>query len=282
MRAVFAFCEGAHDVAFVRRSLLAHRRGRLFNGPIKDLPTPLGEPADSGGMQPARASLIVRHHSRRHLGETPLSVASHAPPPVFDSVIIDDEKQLVYVLLRCHGDPTRAECFALVDDLATAFDPLVSARADLRAYAVAFVIDADEGLDVALARLGVCSARLGGVDPIEHGHWIPGSGSPIGCFVWHDNATRAGSLETHAEPIFASALGEHWHKACAYIDDVDEQRTLPPHSRIKAIATAAIQVDRPGSPLSLAFHRDIIDGEYFRCSPTSAAVVEFLAAPFTP
>lgn len=280
MRAVFVFCEGSHDVAFIERSLLTHGHGQPYKGKITALPTPLGLPRQPGARQ--TESLIANHYADRTFANLKITQARHAPPPVFESIIVDDDRDRLYVLLSTGTVPTQNDaCLALIRRLHDALDPLT--RSEISQGAMAIVTDADESRSAAeVALREYCAPHFGEQQALAHDTWVDTHRGRLGCYIWHDPATQSGTLEGVVRPLLANALGGQWQAAARFVDQNADQWQADSAKRTKATAGVAVQLHKPGAAAGYIYHRDIIDRCAFLSDPRCTALVQFVTRAFAP
>lgn len=212
MRAVLVFCEGRHDVVFVRRSLCAAAKGELFKGRIRDLPAPFG--ASEGVPQ----GFISSQYAKHELEGGRLAEAAHARPPTFDAVVAVPEDETLYFLLRCGTDSAAGRTIPVVKSVANLVGKF-SEPSGVGEVAFAFLFDADDaGVEVRTARFASDYAACLGDNPVGHANWARCHLGPVGLFVFHDSSTGNGTLEDALAPMVHDAWSERWHAAGVYLD----------------------------------------------------------------
>jgi hypothetical protein len=251
MRAVFVFCEGTHDVTFIVRSLGQVRNATWVGTTIGELPSPLGPvPDPAHPNKPKIESLIARRYSARTLNDLRLQAAAHAPLPAFEAIVKTDDT--LYVLVRCHGDGAAQAAIELIKDLNTFVSPEYGT--DIKEIAAAFVFDADDSLarreTIFVAQY---AALLNGQRPPTHGTWVKDR-CPIGLYVFHDEATKQGTLEEIVAPLVEAEWGARWKDAGIYLsnnavpaDPVSAKRS----ELLKAQINVTGQFLFPGDPMSV-------------------------------
>lgn len=271
MKAVLVFCEGAHDAAFVRRSLHALGGYDDVKKPIGELPSPFGV----GKTTPR--GLIARRFDRQNIQDLRLD-SEYPPTPKYDSFVRRESSDAMFVLIRAGGKYATRQVIALLED----FDEALKAdQYDVTEYAAAFLYDANaEGLTARLeAFRQAYGARLGDLSQAEHAKWIATATVPVGVFVFHNNvATQTGTLEDYLAPMVESWTPGRYAGATAFIDDnkrSDDDASHDQAKRLKAIFTVTGQFDHPGASLSVIL-RDGLPDDQFSTSPASRALVEFL------
>lgn len=271
MRAVLVFCEGAHDIVFVRRSLGQVGGCEWIGDPIDKLPTPFGR-------GPRSESFIVRRLGARNLGDQPVQTSAHASKPSFAAVVRHDPSDTIYLLLQSNADRSSKDIEVLLDLLGAT---LASGSFDVREMASAFVFDADTSLAERSARFrAIYSKSLGDLAALDHGGWLTTTKGPVGLFVFHDPTTQRGTLESLMRPMVESTWPTRWSGAGVFIDGhakasdrVRESET----KELKARITIAGQLQCPGDPMSIVLDRKGLPDECFR-GPHSQRLVEFLNA----
>lgn len=285
MRAVLVFCEGQHDIAFAQRSLGAHggcEWGSDKYKSVRALPSPFGP----GGT--AKKGLIAMRYERHALEDLTLQAAAHAPLPCFDSVLMNDSTDTLFVLVRAHGQDQVEAIRGLLEALDVTITHQEAGTFDVSEYAAAFLFDANkdgvsEKLTAFRARHG---AHFGDLAGLEHGKWVTTNTVPAGCFVFHRNEQdRTGTLEDHLAPMVERAWPERYAGAERFIDDhraKADKVSGKDAERLKAIITAAGQFDHPGDPMSVIIGRSGLPRAPFEASPLSRELAGFLArAPWS-
>ena len=271
MKAVLVFCEGAHDVAFVRRSLHALGGYVDVKKPIGELPTPFG--ADGKTLD---RGLIATRFDHQDIEEFRLD-SEYPPTPKYDSFVGRESSDTMFVLLRAGGKDAEKQVNDLLEDV---HNVLAAGHYDVTEYAAAFLFDANaEGLPATLESFRQdYGARLGDLSQAEHAKWISTATIPVGVFVFHNVATQTGTLEDHLSPMVESWTPDRYAGAKAFIDDnrrPNDAASRDQAKRLKAILTATGQFGQPGYSLSVILREDL-PSEQFSSSPASRALVEFL------
>lgn len=275
MKAVLVFCEGAHDVAFIRRSLHAL-------GGYVDVKKPIGElPSPFGGSTTLPKGLIATRLDKQDIEDFKLD-NEYPPTPKYDAFVGKDSSDTVFVLLRAGGQDTAEQVIDLLGDLAAVFKLAQVAQFDVTEYAVAVFCDADaKGLTAKLETFQQnYSAYLGDLSRAEHAKWIATATVPVGIFVFHDVATQTGTLEDHLAPMVESWTPDRYAGARNFIEG--NRKPGDPvwndeAKRLKAILTATGQFGQPGYSLSVILRNGLPDDK-FSTSQASKALVEFLEA----
>lgn len=255
MRAVFVFCEGNHDVTFIVRSLGQVVTATWVGDPIGKLPSPLGPvPDPANPLKPKLESFIAKRYSTRTLNDLRLQAAAHAPPPAFEAIVKSNDT--LYVLVRCHGDGAAQAAIDLLADVSAMLNPAFGT--DVKEIAAAFVFDADESLSQReLTFVTEYAALLPNLPPPTHGKWVKGS-HPVGLYVFHDHASKKGTLEEIIAPLVASEWSARWNAAGAYLKD-NAQAADPVSTKrsesLKAQINVTGQFLYPGDPMSVVIGR---------------------------
>ena len=275
MKAVLVICEGLHEIIFVQRSLGALAGCDWFDRPIGELPSPLG------GMPPRSGKGLIARRFERNPDALTLRAAAYPPLPQFESAVVDQGTQTVYVLIRANG---KKQADAVVDLLRDLDDSLDVGPVDISRYATAFLFDAnDTGLAVTLAAFrGGYGHHFGDLSAANHAGWVDVPTCHVGVFVIHKSRSEpTGTLEDHLAPLVAAAWPSHFDDACAFIDDSRQSAEAVSNSeakRLKAIITSAGQFQHPGAPLSTLVARDGIPEAHFKTCKLSEELVRFLQA----
>lgn len=275
MKAVLVICEGLHDIIFVQRSLGAVAGCEWFDQPIRNLPSPFGP------MPPQSPKGLVAIRIEREVGDLTLRAVAYPPLPQFESAIVDEDRQTLYVLIRASG---KQQAAAVVDLLQELDDALEVGPVKISRYATAFLFDAnDEGLVATLAtfRKGY-GEHFGDLSTAGHAVWVEAPTCHVGAFVIHKSPSDpTGTLEDHLAPLVATTWPSHFDAASAFIDDgrqTDETVSKSEASRLRAIITSAGQFQHPGAPLSTLVAREGIPEAHFKKCELSKELVRFLQA----
>jgi hypothetical protein len=277
MRAVLVFCEGNHDVKFVTRSLGVLAGGKWIGGPIKDLPAPLGPKHDpKDATKPIIRGLIAKRYEDRLVEDLGLQAAAHAPVPTFEAVVKIPE-DILCVVIRCNGDGAASSATSLVEDMQV----LMRVASDLDSIALAFVLDADDGVAEREAKFTAAYSTCLVGRSIRHGQWLDGGPyGPVGLFVFHDETTLAGTLEDALGPMVGRQWPERWEAADLYLRQ-HAQMGDPLHRKPAEYTKAQIGVTGqflfPGDPMTEVIGRKGLAEAHFQ-GPVSRALVEFLRA----
>lgn len=275
MKAVLVICEGLHDIIFVQRSLGAVAGCEWFDQPIRNLPSPFGP------MPPQSPKGLVAIRIEREVGDLTLQAVAYPPLPQFESAIVDEDRQTLYVLIRANG---KQQAVAVVNLLRELDDALEVGPVKISGYATAFLFDAnDEGLTATLAtfRNGY-EEHFGDLSTADHAVWVEAPTCHVGVFVIHKSPSDpTGTLEDHLAPLVATTWPGHFDAAKAFIDDGrqdDEAVSRSEAKRLKAIITSVGQFEHPGEPLSTLVNRDGIPTAQFETCKLSKELVRFLQA----
>ena len=275
MKAVLVFCEGRHDIVFAQRSLGALGGCEWVRRPIGKLPSPFG--ANSA----AHKGLVARRLERHDIGDMQLRPAAHPQVPAFESMIEDAERSVLFVMLRVGSKYNNKAVMELLVEMDSVLAEEVGTW-DVSRYAAAFLFDADDGglgatLDGFRKSYG---SHFGDLSGAGHGSWTNTETVPVGCFVFHRSEDdQTGTLEDHLAPMAEAAWPVRYASATKF---VNENRN-PSHAvsrsraeRLKAIITAAGQLDHPGDPLSQVIGWKGLPQAQYENSRTSRSLVNFL------
>jgi hypothetical protein len=281
MKAVFVFCEGAHDVKFAARSLGGVATATWVGDPIKELPSPLGPiPDPDNPKRPKLKSLIAERYAERSLDEMSLQAASHAPPPAFEAIVRDGTT--LFVLLRCAGDTAAASVMKLLSDMTAVLTPAFGT--DVKQIAAAFLFDADASVATREALFEASYQPILGPAPgPKHGAWVLGKDFPVGLHVFHDAATQQGTLEEILAPLVELEWSTRWHAASAYLTShagVGDPVSKKPAERLKAQINITGQFVAPGDPMSEVIGRNGLSASHFDGAHSKALVAFLQGVPW--
>jgi hypothetical protein len=290
MDALLVFCEGNHDIVFAQRSYSAITGLLPFDKTIAELPSPFGEVRypKQPKQAPRGPSFIASRYSKRSLGDEKLSQAAHAPSPVLVRALLDKQRDLLVLLLRCGTYSAQSKVEEFLKEL-TATIANGQGRLEVRRFATAFVFDADTSVADREKRFRADYANIfTNLNLLSHGGWTLHGDVPVGLFIF-SNAHGAGTLEDVLAPEVAKGWPNAWQAADEFLThhspkDATVHDTTA--ERLKAQMTIVGQPYFPGDPLSvvIAWHKKhvVLTSDAFQ-GPTSKALVQFLqSAPFTP
>ena len=271
MKAVLVICEGLHDIIFVQRSLGAVAGYNWFDRPIRKLPSPFGN------IQPG----LVARRIEREVGDLTLRAAAYPPLPQFESAVLDEAEETIFLMIRANGKEQVNAVIDLLQDINISLEP---GSMDISGYATAFLFDAnDEGQAATLAtfRKGY-EKHFGDLSTADHAVWVEAPTCHVGAFVVHKSSSdQTGTLEDHLAPLVAASWPNHFDAASTFIDDgrqTDETVSKSEVNRLKAVIISAGQFQHPGAPLSTLVAREGIPEAHFKKCKLSKELVRFLQA----
>lgn len=271
MKAVLVFCEGMHDVVFVRRSLKARGGYSTIKRSVRELPSPFGRSAT------ATMGFIATHFYRQDIED--LKIDSEYPrTPKFESFVESTSGNPIFILVRVGGNTKAEQVIGLLQDLDVT---LGADRYDVTEYAAAFLFDANARglLETLKAFRQDYGSHLGDLSQIEHAKWISTATIPIGVFVFHRSPQEeTGTLEDHLAPMIQSWTPDRYADAKAFIEKNENSSDAVSDNeakRQKAVFTATGQFNHPGASLSVILNKGL-PTEQFMASPMSKALAEFL------
>jgi hypothetical protein len=251
--ALLVFCEGPHDIAFVRmvlRKLMDFKKTEL---PFKDLPSPF--------------NLLFKQSVLTHaVKDLSLDMAHKFFLP--DTVLRKDDHLIL--LFNCGGKPQYAKINTLLSDYLPMFKEsrtfAQGAEEIVDSVRYLFLYDADsEGLDGVIQNVKREFSKIGEIDFLAD-DWDETSTSVFGkssgnkaVFVWGETQNK-GTLEDILTPMFIQEHSELMDKATEAISSMfnweishtDPQRAVPEIERIKkSILTVAGQGKKPGSSMNV-------------------------------
>ena len=275
MKAVLVICEGRHEVIFVQRSLGALAGCDWFDRPIGELPSPFGS------MPPRSRKGLIARRIERDVNALTLRGAAYPSLPQFESAVVDEDAQTIYVLIRASGKQGAGAVVGLLRDLDDALDV---GPVDVSRYATALLLDAnDEGVSATLSTFRRnYHKHFGDLSAADHAAWVEALTCHVGVFVTHKSPLdQTGTLEDHLAPLAAATWPRHFDDAETFIDlgrQADESASRSEARRLKAIITSAGQFQHPGAPLSTMVARDGIPTTQFEGCKLSKDLVRFLQA----
>ncbi|MFC4313009.1 DUF3226 domain-containing protein [Steroidobacter flavus] len=280
MKAVFVFCEGNHDVAFVTRSLGQVAKTDWVGDPIGKLPSPLGPVHDpTNPKKPKIASIITRHYSDRTLDDLRLKAAAHARLPAFEAILKTTDT--IYVLIRCQGAGAAQAAIELIDKMNAVLDPEFGT--DVKELAAAFLFDADESLSGREATFATeYASLLQGVSAPTHGTWVKGS-HRVGLYVFHDQNNQRGTLEDLLAPLVEAQWNTRWLDAHTYLN-AHAQPADPVRKKraewLKAQINVTGQFLFPGDPMTEVINRRGLSASHFDGQESKQLVSFLQGAPW--
>ena len=276
MKAVLVFCEGRHDAVFAQRSLGVHGGCQWVGRAIGELPSPFGPSAI------ARKGLIATRIERHAIEDLTIQAAAHSPLPSFESVVENTVTDTIFFMVRANGKTQSDPIVSLLRALSLTVAQEPVGTFEVSEYAAAFLFDANgEGVASTLRDFGDrYASQFGDLSSVAHASWLNATTIPVGCFVFHKSSQDpTGTLEQHLRPMAAGAWPEQDAKAELFIDDArraDHKVSTRDAERLKAIITAAGQLNNPGDPMSIIIGRSGIPEEQFRNSNLSRQLAHFL------
>ena len=274
MKAVLVFCEGDHDVVFVKRSLGACANcERMDDRPIRELPSPFG------ASRTVPKGLIAQRFDEFAVEDLALQ-EDYQPTPQFSSVVVDAANEVMFALIRAGGKDKAKPVLRLVAHVDALMD---AAEHDVTEHAVAFLFDAnDMGLNATVSAFrSDYASYYGDLDGVAHARWLRTKAAPVGLYVFHAEGKETGTLEHHTAPMVAEEWPERYDAASRFIDE----NSKPGHQvlgnevqGLKAVITAAGQFDHPGRSLGAVLARRGLPVERYKASSAANDLVSFLLA----
>ena len=211
-----------------------------------------------------------------------LRETSYPVLPHFESAVVDDGEEILFVQIRAGGDEKAGAVTDLLEDLDASLE---AGPMDIgREYAVAFLFDADNGgLRKRIETFRTAYGRhFGNLTSADHAGWLRTATCHVGVFVVHRSPEEPfGTLEDHLAPMAKTAWPDYYDGARAFVEhnrrDGDAASTSGA-DRLKAVITSAVQFEHPGAPLSTAIARRGIPAEQFEQCQLSHDLVRFLQA----
>jgi hypothetical protein len=253
VNALLVFCEGPHDVAFVRMVTRKLMDFKIIELPFKDLPSPF--------HQLFKQSVLT--HAAKNLS---LDMAHKFFLP--ESVLRKDDQLIL--LFNCGGKNQYEKIRTLLSDYLPIFPQAQTfaqgAKEVVSSVRYLFLYDADtEGLDGVLKNVKTEFSKIGEINFLNE-DWAETSTSEFGksagdkaVFVWGESPDQ-GTLEDILIPMFAQKHTELMNKAEAAIDNMFTWDTGDTNPKIavpaiekkkKSILTVVGQGAKPGSSMSV-------------------------------
>ena len=276
MKAVLVFCEGRHDAVFAQRSLGVHGGCQWVGRAIGELPSPFGP------SPIARRGLIATRIERHAIEDLTIQAAAPSSRSSFESVVENTATDTIFFMMRANGKTQSDPIVSLLRALSVTLAGVPVGTFDVSEYAAAFLFDANgEGVASTLRDFGDrYTSQFGDLSSVAHASWLDETTIPVGCFVFHKSfQDPTGTLEQHLRPMAAGAWPQQDAKAELFIDDArrpDHKVSRSDAERLKAIITAAGQLNNPGDPMSIIIGRSGIPEEQFRTSNLSLQLASFL------
>ena len=244
--------------------------------PIGELPSPFGR------SRVARKGLIATRIERHAIDELAIQAAAHSPLPSSESVVENTATDTIFFMMRANGKTQSDPIVSLLGALSVTLAGVPVGTFDVSEYAAAFLFDANgEGVASTLSDFGArYTSEFGDLSSVVHASWLDATTVPVGCFVFHKSSQDpTGTLEQHLRSMAAGAWPDQDTKAEFFIDDArcpDHKVSRSDAERLKAIITAAGQLNNPGDPMSIIIGRSGIPEEQFRKSNLSRQLASFL------
>jgi len=271
MRAILVFCEGAHDIVFVQRSLGVHYAYQWNAEPFDKLPTPFGSKGNQAGF-------LLKRFQNTPWDTKSLHISHHPEPPRFAAALRSQDNETIVFIVESHGKQQTAPVVNLLSALSQLYVPEAVHSFAIKRYACAFLMDADDE-----GKQSTCNwwqEKFGTHFEQERqpnpGQWLHSPHGPVGIFVFHSPDTETGTLEHALEPIFAEQWPEAYRHAGAYLSQHPKQLEQNSSKYLKAAFTIAGQPFKPGSPLSEMLKRETLNDDLLRNSQLSIRLAEFL------
>ncbi len=279
-RVVFVYCEGPHDIAFAVRSLGAHGYSWCTRK-VSELPPPLGSTVKLSGI-------VLNQLYGGDLGARVTRNVSHPPSPVLRNALEGEHGETLLLFYETHGKDDHKPVKRFIENVKLAFDAGAGSW-PLEAHAHAFLNDADHDLSKTITTLEDQRLRptFPSMPSLVHGAWCKVQEVPLACYIFAGADGNSGTLEDSLETVGRDAWPRRWTAAEKFIDIEKSPIILGeyeaqiyeahknPSARIKAVFTAAGQLDRPGDPLSMMLHNKMIASAVFERHPQSLALSKF-------
>lgn len=253
VNALLVFCEGPHDVAFVRMLVRKLMDFEVIELPFKELPSPFNQLFQQSVSQHAAKDLSLDMAHKFFLPDT----------------VLRKGNQLV-LLFNSGGKTQYEKIRTLLSDYLAMFPQAQTftknAKEVVGSVHYLFLYDADaEGLEGVLQNVKTEFSKIGEIDFLTE-DWAETPTSEFGksagnkaVFVWGETPAQ-GTLEDILTPMFVQKHSDLMNKAKAAIDSMftwdtgnaNPKKAVPAiEKKKKAILTAAGQGAKPGSSMSV-------------------------------
>ncbi len=285
MHAIFVFCEGSHDIAFLGRVLTGVGGYSECRKKLQEFPDPLQK-------------FLEQRLRQRPVQERPARGVLRDDPPVLELALENAaEPGYLWLFLNCQGQDQHSSVRKFLSDFAklfgAPFGTEVHPHARLQGWSAVFFYDANAvGLDEKLTRFKArYEGVFGGLSTLEARSWMSASvqaregtsiACDVGCFIFTSPGAKDGTLEDALLPILESEEVGLFRVATAFIDDHDRPECLVKRSlgssRKKAIITAAAQFDHPSYSMAVFLRETkLLESETLRSNEMCQAIVKFFA-----
>jgi hypothetical protein len=264
MKAVFVFCEGAHDVQFLGRALSACRDFVTIDK-VQELPAPL-----DGFLQARLAGEQTKLNAISYARVNQISL------PRLERVLKSADGSRVVMLFACEGEGQHKKIVELLESLEKSlkarFDSAPVAgqapKKRVEQWATVLCYDADDkGIDVRVSDIQRDYGRyFGDLAGLAESKWLDTPKGPLACIVFHGLPGGLGTLEDIVTPMIRERLPEEMSASERFVEATMWEGCLvrgkadPPAiatltKRKKAALTVLAQFDHPSYALSV-FIRD--------------------------
>lgn len=245
MKLVFLYCEGAHDVALLRRVLPSLPGVRESSRVIKDYPRPFN---DFWCQQLKEITAGALARPAEHRGKL--------APPWLEAMF--EGPSVLYLLFDMGGKDQRPRVKEMLDAWLLLRDSPFGGPVDVETWAAVMVVDADdEGTGARLHEVFQWYRDIGVLDALpaapSNPHWMKREGFALGGIVVHAPGGDKGAVEDLWMPIAEGRVPERLTDARAFIDKHKEAK-----SKIgkegwtkKATLTIAGQIEHPNDSLAV-------------------------------
>lgn len=245
MKAVFVFCEGEHDIAFLSRVLLASEEFIQDDSRLKDFPEPIQK-------------ILINRFEERHVEKVEASKYSKMSPPVlWDALRPRDPNSEVRFWFFCAFGQNQHKAvgkFIRQVKLSVKDAQERDSSCPISSLAFAFLYDADEeGDDVKVAQWRVnYNETFVDEKPAAVAGWQANDASAkiqMGLHILCGHGQTTGDLEDIVLPLMKAQSCRLYDEASAFVDT--HWNSDKTKKKRKASITAAGQVHSPASSMAV-------------------------------
>ncbi len=257
MRLVFLFCEGAQDIALLRRLLLCSPGAKESTRAIKDYPQPFND------FWMSQLKEVVAGAAKR-----PAEHRGKLVPPWLE--VAYETNDALYLLFDMGGKDQRPKIAEMLKDWKLLLDSPFGGPIDVEDWATIMVVDADdEGVDARIQDVFAWFKEQGLLRELPaalaNPHWEPCDGYSLGGLVVHSPESDRGAVEDIWLPLARTKVADRILGAEEFIDkhQIEKSKVTKAGWRRKALLTIAGQIEHPNDSLAVILRsvKWVEDGE---------------------